>query len=310
MTHSKLERPEGWLRTSKLRTFMRAGGLVTMLTAFAALALGACESGGVGDPCIPEDEYRENFAGFKLSEENIESRSFQCKTRLCLVNHFQGRVSCPQGQAAPKNCTDTGVTCDNEGEECVDAGAIIVDCDPTPCGEEGHNPEDCNAADNSNEACGGEVCDEDGRYCHCGNDDCPEGYICDPDVKQCVTRVCSLADPEGDAEHCYVPGTNIPVVPEVCAQCESNSLRDQANSVYCSCRCGPPADGESEADENFNFCDCPEGYTCEEIRPNVGLGDAQLAGKYCIKEGTQWEPGASCGTVQGHWNTQCEGSAP
>src|SRR5690349_2867618 len=58
----------------------------------------ACQSGGVGDPCTPEDEYNTQFPGFKLAEENIESRSFQCATRICLVNHFQGRVSCPYGQ--------------------------------------------------------------------------------------------------------------------------------------------------------------------------------------------------------------------
>ena len=55
----------------------------------------ACQSGGVGDPCTPEDEYEPQFAGFKVTEENIESRSFQCETRICLVNHFQGRTTCP-----------------------------------------------------------------------------------------------------------------------------------------------------------------------------------------------------------------------
>jgi len=29
---------------------------------------------------------------------SVESKSFQCETRLCLVDHFQGRVSCPYGQ--------------------------------------------------------------------------------------------------------------------------------------------------------------------------------------------------------------------
>jgi hypothetical protein len=69
-----------------------------------ALVLGAfawgCQSGGVGDPCTPEDEYQQFFSGYAFTEVNIESRSFQCETRLCLVNHFQGRVSCPYGQTA------------------------------------------------------------------------------------------------------------------------------------------------------------------------------------------------------------------
>ncbi len=65
---------------------------------FAGLVAG-CQTGGVGDPCTPEDEYGLNFSGFSVDEVNVESRSFQCETRICLVNHFQGRVSCPYGNA-------------------------------------------------------------------------------------------------------------------------------------------------------------------------------------------------------------------
>lgn len=71
------------------------------LAAFAAYGALGCESGGVGAPCIPEDEYNQDFNGFALTEVNVESRSFQCETRVCIVNHFQGRVSCPYGQEDP-----------------------------------------------------------------------------------------------------------------------------------------------------------------------------------------------------------------
>jgi hypothetical protein len=71
------------------------------LTFFAGLALAlvavGCESGGVGDPCTPEDEFFDTFPSFSVGEVNVESRSFQCETRVCLVNKFQGRVSCPYG---------------------------------------------------------------------------------------------------------------------------------------------------------------------------------------------------------------------
>jgi hypothetical protein len=73
------------------------------LTALA-FVLGAmlvgCQSGGVGDPCTPEDEFQQFFSGYAVTEVSIESKSFQCETRLCLINHFQGRVSCPYGQSA------------------------------------------------------------------------------------------------------------------------------------------------------------------------------------------------------------------
>src|SRR5579862_2548471 len=78
----------------------------SILAALAAVAVVAalsgtgCQPSGVGDPCIPEAEYNQSFTGFSVDEVNTESESFQCLTRLCLVNHFQGRVTCPYGQGA------------------------------------------------------------------------------------------------------------------------------------------------------------------------------------------------------------------
>jgi len=67
-----------------------------------------CSATGIGDPCIPEQEYEASFLGFNSKEVNVESKSFQCQTRLCLVNHFRGRVSCPYGQSA----TGSGISSD------------------------------------------------------------------------------------------------------------------------------------------------------------------------------------------------------
>ena len=60
--------------------------------------LQGCSQTGVGDPCTPEQEYDPTFLGFAAGEVNVESKSFDCQTRLCLANHFQGRVTCPYGQ--------------------------------------------------------------------------------------------------------------------------------------------------------------------------------------------------------------------
>jgi hypothetical protein len=83
---------------------MPSAGLWSVALLLGLGALG-CSPGGVGDPCTPEDEYQQNFNGFQVTETNVESRSFQCETRLCLVNHFQGRVSCPLGQEAQVDAT-------------------------------------------------------------------------------------------------------------------------------------------------------------------------------------------------------------
>ena len=70
------------------------------LPALLLCVFSGCPAQGVGDPCVPEDEYSPTFSGFAVGEVSTESRSFQCQSRLCLVNHFQGRVSCAYGQRA------------------------------------------------------------------------------------------------------------------------------------------------------------------------------------------------------------------
>src|SRR5687768_13188570 len=143
---------------------------VGLLLSWAALA---CEPGGVGDPCTPEDEYQQGFNGFQVTETNVESRSFQCETRLCLVNHFQGRVSCRLGQADPKaEGTTYAPRCSIPGTKA--------------------NPSDPDSKDNINVEVPPQLKDrqtDQAVYCSCrcdGPDDkaryceCPEGFQCEP----------------------------------------------------------------------------------------------------------------------------------
>lgn len=282
-------------------------GLISVV-AVASLPI-ACQSGGVGDPCIPEDEYSPQFAGFKVTEENIESRSFQCQTRICLVNHFQGRVSCPAGQLEPTHCNGPGdnVSCLNLGNDfkCVEAASLSPSCTVET------QESDCNGF--------GKRCNPQGNFCECAAiTDCPQDGVtyCDAASKQCKTYVCHK---EGNCQipgakdntnkACCVPGTDTPVSEPVCGQCGAKSTRNADQAVYCSCRCGV-AEGEAD-DPNFNFCDCPTGYKCEEIRKNVGLGDKQITGKYCIKESTKFvsETQTPCGEVTGYYDPQqCKGT--
>jgi hypothetical protein len=59
-----------------------------------------CQSTGIGDPCTPEEEYHTDYLGAQVTEVKAESKSYQCQSFLCLVNHFQGRVTCPYGQVS------------------------------------------------------------------------------------------------------------------------------------------------------------------------------------------------------------------
>jgi hypothetical protein len=55
----------------------------------------------LGAPCQPSDESLPDFSAFDTDEINFETGHAGCASGVCLLNHFQGRVSCPYGQAAP-----------------------------------------------------------------------------------------------------------------------------------------------------------------------------------------------------------------
>jgi hypothetical protein len=58
-------------------------------------------NGGVGDPCISADEASPDWGGALLSEVNVDTSGQSCGTGLvCLASRFQGRVTCPGGQAS------------------------------------------------------------------------------------------------------------------------------------------------------------------------------------------------------------------
>jgi hypothetical protein len=163
-------------------------GFSLLATALLSLFPLACQPGGVGDPCTPEDEYVASFPGYASKEVNVESKSFQCETRVCLVNHFQGRVSCKYGQPSK------------------DTGNCLLPGDPTR--------------------------------------------------KISVPVNAQLFDRTAD------------------------------RAVYCSCRC----DGE---DKNARYCKCPSGYACDHLVDDLHLGGGQLAGSYCVRDGTQYSVGST-----------------
>lgn len=191
---------------------MRAHYLFFAAVTFGLFPLG-CETGGVGDPCVPEDEYVTNFSGYKETEVNVESRSFQCETRVCLVNHFRGRVSCPYGQT--QSDIDT-----------LEAN----------------------------------------------------------DPKRCRIPGTSGADPN-DA-------ITVPVPPQLygrtaTASPDRTGQGDVEDAVYCSCRC---ANAQGSTDDGARYCECPSGFTCAQLIDDLGLGSSQLAGRYCIRDGSGFTP--------------------
>jgi hypothetical protein len=200
------------------------------------------------------------------------------------VNHFLGRTSCPLGQLAPKPCSSPDDTSCGEGRACVLSATLETPCDPNP---------------------------------EATNNGCPSGSVCDAAEQRCKRYVChtpgncqspGATEQENAGKACCAPGKDTPINVSVCGQCAASSDRSAERAVYCSCRCGPP-DG-TPAEEGATFCECPSGFECSEIRKYVGLGDKELAGKYCIRQGSAYEGEQECGVVQGNFNqSQCEGAA-
>jgi hypothetical protein len=137
-------------------------GFSLLATALLGLFPLACQPGGVGDPCTPEDEYEPTFAGYSPTEVNVESKSFQCETRLCLVNHFQGRVSCKYGQSSAQAMSATP-PCHAPGDPSAHITAQVT---PQLKARQADAAVYCSCR------CDGP--DSNARYCKC-----PSGYACE-----------------------------------------------------------------------------------------------------------------------------------
>ncbi|MBX3229304.1 MAG: hypothetical protein KIT84_18215 [Labilithrix sp.] len=152
-----------------------------MVAGITLIAGASCEE-GIGDPCTPEQEYNKDFLGFDEKEVNVESKSFQCRTRLCLVNHFRGRVSCPYGQQpsgeAPvggdRSCTIPGTDTKIEGAKDPTTGEFVdprkQNAVPAQCVDRASDKAvycSCRCADINGQK------PSDQTFC-----DCPDGFQC------------------------------------------------------------------------------------------------------------------------------------
>lgn len=76
----------------------------------ALLTLAGCATDGtahVGEPCVSASEDDARFSGFAPGEVNVEPAERCGRRNVCLVNGFQGRVSCPEGQTRGGGSTCT-----------------------------------------------------------------------------------------------------------------------------------------------------------------------------------------------------------
>jgi hypothetical protein len=83
-----------------------------------------------------------------------------------------------------------------------------------------------------------------------------------------------------DAEHQLVTAT---VDPQIATAPEASAGRRPDQAVYCSCRCDGP-------DPAAEYCQCPTGFECAALMPDIGKGHAAYAGSYCVKLDTNIGP--------------------
>jgi hypothetical protein len=202
------------------------------LTLFAGLALAlsgavGCESGGVGDPCTPEDEFFDNFSGFALGEVNVESRSFQCETRVCLVNKFQGRVSCPYGTNGtnPDPMATPTVKHDLPCEVPQFGGYVTV---PVNAWKTQRTPD---VAVYCSCRCDGD--DPNARYC-----ECPSGFECSEIVTKRGSQ--GAAQEQLAGSYCIRSGSNVDTITISDKECKVPAAGQAAGPDDLTC--GTPPD--------------------------------------------------------------------
>jgi len=183
----------------------------------------ACQAGGVGDPCTPEDEYNVQFAGYDPKEVNIESKSFQCETRLCLVNHFQGRVSCKYGQAKPTAADGSDAVCHVPGDPKT---KVLQEVTPQLVQRQGGAAVYCSCR------CDGP--DSNARYCKC-----PSGYACEHLVDEL-----DIAGGKGQlaGSYCVRDGTEYDQK-QLGSECSPQGGQPDANGNVTNGNCNPADQG-------------------------------------------------------------------
>ena len=212
--------------------------------AVAVLSGTGCNATGIGDPCTPEQEYRADFIGFNKNEVSLESKSFQCMTRLCLVNHFQGRVTCPYGQNADGS-EKTGAQSQGGTQGCKTAsGASGGCCTPGPSAavtgplDASGNPLDSTMKETVQAQCSTRTADK-AVYCSCrcanlqGQTNDGANYCSCPDGFSCTQLVTSIGPNDSGLTGAYCVKNGTQYNPsQTCTDC-SLSTKDCGDVQAC-----------------------------------------------------------------------------
>lgn len=113
-----------------LATAAGCGSSGAATTSDAGVAQDGGEGGAstvIGAACIPPQELSTTFLGFDYHEVTVDERNIACGSGVCLVNHYQGRVTCPYGQ---NQAADGPYGTTGGSASCGGASASSICCTP------------------------------------------------------------------------------------------------------------------------------------------------------------------------------------
>jgi hypothetical protein len=134
----------------------------------------------IGKPCLPSAETMATFDGFERSE--VDLRFGKSGAATCLVDHFQGLVTCPYGQSAAGLAPTCAAPCTTLGGDPV-VGAVAPQCVDRPASMVVFWSCRCANAEGKT--------DDGDDYCMC------------PATMTCLQTIASLGDAEDDYSGAY-----------------------------------------------------------------------------------------------------------
>jgi hypothetical protein len=86
----------------------------------------------VGTACTPQAELSPTFPDFQFTEVSFDTNAPECGGAVCLVNHFQGRTTCPYGQGNFASATAPACTVPGTGQPVTaqdpSTGGVLPQC--------------------------------------------------------------------------------------------------------------------------------------------------------------------------------------
>jgi hypothetical protein len=158
----------------------------------------------IGTPCTPDQEVDPSYAGASYDELGVMPGATSCNGGVCVVDHFQGRTTCPYGQEADGGpVPGASSACALPGTTTPVEAAVAPWCSNRP-------PSDTVTCSCRCEDVNGGT-DDSGAFCTC-----PAGFTC----TQLVSSLGAGLDTSLTGGYCIKTGTAFGPDASACRACD------------------------------------------------------------------------------------------